>query len=153
MNCKQCQQYIPAPRIYIKAEEDLFPKRQTPGSAGFDLHSAVEQVFFPGQVYRIPTGVTVQMPKEFEGQLRARSSLAMNGLFLVTGTSTIDSDFRDEIEVPFMNATDQTVVINKGDRIAQMVFHRLPEIEVIQTVFIDTETDRKGGFGSTNTEE
>lgn len=150
MICQRCNDIIPNPQIYIKAEEELFPIQQTPGSSGLDLVAARQQVFFPGEMYRVPTGVTLQMPNGFEAQVRPRSGLSMQGMIIVNAPGTVDADFRHEIEVALMNATDQTYVIEKCDRIAQLVFQRLPSIDIIPTVFIDTNTDRKGGFGSTD---
>jgi len=150
MNCQRCSDYIPNPQIYIKAEEDLFPLQQTPGSSGLDLVAAQQQVFFPGEMYRIPTGVTLQMPNGFEAQVRPRSGLSMKGMIIVNAPGTVDADYRYEIEVALMNATDQSYVIERGDRIAQLVFQRLPSIDIIPTVYIPTDTVRTGGFGSTD---
>jgi len=150
MICQRCRDHIPNPQIYIKAEDGLFPMQQTPGSSGLDLVAAIDQVFFPGEMYKIPTGVTIQMPANFEGQLRSRSGLSSRGLVMVTGLSTIDQDYRYEILVPLMNATEASMFIERGDRIAQLVFQRLPSIDIVPTVYIPTDTVRTGGFGSTD---
>lgn len=134
MICKNCQQYIPLPQIYIRADEGLFPQL---GSAGYDLYAAEDHVFFPGEMYRIPTSVSVQMPENFEGQIRPDTELSMKGMMSINSPSTIDH--RGEIEIALMNATNQSFYIKKGETIARLTFHRLPQIEIVQTVFIDPE--------------
>jgi len=103
-----------------------------------------------GQRELIPTGLKIEIPTGFEGQVRPRSGLAAkHGITVLNSPGTIDSDYRGEIKVILLNTSDQDFIINKGDRIAQLVFS-----QVFRAIFERAnellKTDRgAGGFGST----
>lgn len=127
------------------------PKYHTAGSAGFDLSARVETTILPKQIARIPTGLIIGTPTGYVLTLAARSSLASKkGLMLANGIGTIDSDYcgpEDEILLSVYNFTDQTVVVEKGERIAQGMFLKVEqgEWEEVQEVAANS----RGGFGST----
>jgi dUTP pyrophosphatase len=109
-------------------------------------------VLQPGQRGLVPTGLTVALPAGFEAQVRPRSGLALErGLTLLNSPGTVDSDYRGEIGVILINLGQEAVTIQRGDRIAQLVIHKLPEVALIEVDSLP-ETDRgPGGFGHTGT--
>lgn len=128
-----------------------FPEYKTPDAAGADLFACVpEPVAIPSQgVALIPTGWALEIPSGFQGEVRARSGLALKeGLFVLNGPGTIDADYRGELKVILANFSQETRLIHPHDRIAQLVI-----MPVIQARFQEaelTETSREqGGFGST----
>lgn len=97
----------------------------------------------------IPTGVRLEIPAGYEGQVRPRSGLAAkHGITMVNAPGTIDSDYRGEIRVILVNLSDTPYVVHRGDRIAQLVI--APVLQVtFETTAVNTTTRGEGGFGST----
>ena len=126
------------------------PSYETNGSAGMDLRAAVSDVLFPGERVPIQTGLCVAIPDGFEGQVRPRSGLAVNrGVTVLNTPGTIDSDYRGELCVILINHGSDVFVIERGDRIAQLVIAAVSRCEAIEADDLD-DTDRgSGGFGST----
>lgn len=127
------------------------PEYKTIGSAGMDLCSSEEEVVL-GSLERalVSTGLFIEIPQGYEGQVRPRSGLAIkHGISLINCTGTIDSDYRGELKIPVVNLSKDTYTIRRGDRIAQIIFARVEQAELIEVESI-SETDRgHGGFGST----
>lgn len=139
--------------VKIKKTNDFkMPQYKTEGSSGMDLSADIEEpiVLKPLERYLVPTGIYIEIPVGYEAQIRARSGLAIkNGISLVNGIGTIDSDYRGEIKVILINLGGEEFTINRGDRIAQMIFAKV-EIADIEEVEIVDETARgAGGFGHT----
>ena len=130
--------------------EAKIPERATEGSSGFDLVSVENKRIEPRQVVMVKTGLSMELPEGFEAQIRPRSGLAKNkGLTVANSPGTIDNDYRGEICVLLVNLTDTPQNIGFGDRIAQIVFQKLPEV-YLQVVSDLEKTERNdGGFGST----
>jgi dUTP pyrophosphatase len=128
------------------------PERASASAAGFDLRACVTApvVVAPGGRALVPTGVAISLPPGYEAQVRPRSGLALkSGLTLLNSPGTIDADYRGEIGVIVVNHGDAAVTIGRGDRIAQLVIHKLPEV-VLEAVDELPETVRgAGGFGHT----
>jgi dUTP pyrophosphatase len=128
------------------------PTYKTNGAAGLDLYANVEEsiVLKPMERKLIPTGIHISIPEGYEAQIRARSGLAINhGIGLVNGVGTIDSDYRGEIKVILINFGEKDFIINKGDRIAQIVFSKIEQVTLKEVNSLD-DTDRgDGGFGHT----
>ena len=124
----------------------------TPGSAGVDLRTVQEVNLLPGARGLFGTGIRVAIPSGFEGQIRPRSGLALKfGLSIVNSPGTIDSDYRGEIQICLINLGQDTVKLEKGERIAQLVICPIARAE-FQVVEALTETERgSGGYGSTGT--
>ncbi|MFC1483208.1 dUTP diphosphatase [Candidatus Margulisiibacteriota bacterium] len=128
------------------------PKRMSVHAAGFDFSAAVDEPINlkPGERTLIPTGFIVEIPINHELQIRPRSGLAIkNGISIVNSPGTVDSDYRGEVKIIVINHSQVTFTINRGDRIAQAVLHK---IEPWQTEEVNelSETERHtGGFGST----
>lgn len=136
------------------ARDIPLPERATAAASGFDLRACVDRpvVIEVGARALVPTGVAVAVPEGYEGQVRPRSGLALrSGLTLLNSPGTIDADYRGEIGVIVVNHGDAQATIERGDRIAQLVFQRLPEV-VLEAVDELPETARGAlGFGHTGT--
>jgi len=121
-------------------------------AAGFDVHAAVAEpvVLAPGQRALIPTGFAMAMPRELEAQVRPRSGLAFkHGIMCLNTPGTIDADYRGEVKVLLINLGQEAFTINRGERIAQIVFQLVPQVS-LQEVDELSETIRgEGGFGHT----
>ncbi len=129
------------------------PKQATSGSAGMDLTAAISEplVLEGGKRTRIPTGIIVQIPEGYEGQVRPRSGLADKaGISLTNCVGTIDSDYRGEVLVLVINHSDAPYTFEPGERIAQMLITPVPKVEIVEVDEVDDGNERgAGGFGST----
>ncbi|MEY3385888.1 MAG: hypothetical protein RIR53_699 [Bacteroidota bacterium] len=128
------------------------PFYATEGSAGMDIHAAVDEplTLASGKVILVPTGLCVAIPLGFEIQVRSRSGLAAkNGVFALNSPGTIDSDYRGEIKVILANFSDTDFCIERGMRIAQLVVARHEHIQWQTVESLDVTTRSAGGFGST----
>lgn len=138
-------------RIVNKSTSRL-PEYKTEESAGLDLKAFLENsvTLEPLQRALIPTGLFIEIPKGFEGQIRARSGLAIkHGISLINGIGTIDSDYRGEVKIAVVNISNEPFTINNGDRIAQLVINKHERVQLVEVDEIN-ETERgTGGFGST----
>jgi dUTP pyrophosphatase len=123
------------------------PEYKTAGAAGLDLHSLHDLPIYPGERTAFGTGICVEIPPGFEGQVRPRSSLTAHGLVLPTGT--IDSDYRGEIKVVLINTSREVRHIHAGDRIAQLVIAPVARCEVVEVEELSSTERGAGGFGST----
>jgi dUTP pyrophosphatase len=124
------------------------PAYQTPGAAGLDLHAAETLWIAPGERRTVRTGIAVEIPDGYEGQLRPRSGLASrDGIVAILGT--IDSDYRGEVGAILENRSSVSYRVEWGSRIAQLVIAPVARCEVVEVEAL-TETERgAGGFGST----
>lgn len=123
-------------------------------ASGFDLMSSAEEVVIGvGERKIIPTGLFLEIPVGYEGQIRPRSGIALAlGLTVLNTPGTIDSDYRGEIKIIGINHGNVPILIKKKDRIAQLIISKLPFVEVEYVEKYDdlTSTDRGvNGFGST----
>jgi len=128
------------------------PERATAHAAGYDLRADLpgDLVVPPGGRAAVPTGFALELPEGYEGQVRPRSGLAIrHGLTVANAPGTIDADYRGEVKVLLVNLGSEPVTIRPGDRIAQLVVHRLPAVVLVEADAL-TETERgSGGFGHT----
>ena len=128
----------------------IIPTRQSPGCAGYDLHALVDVVLHPNHgPYLISTGIAVELPPQYELQIRPRSGLsAKTDLRVILGT--VDEDFRGELRViaELKGGATKPYTIRKGDRIAQAIISPVVHPTVVEVDELST-SDRKGGFGST----
>jgi dUTP pyrophosphatase len=128
------------------------PAYATAGAAGCDLRAAVAEpiTLSPGQRALVPTGMTLEIPEGFEGQVRMRSGLAIrSGLSLLNAPGTIDSDYRGEVKVILANLGDEPVTLARGDRIAQLVFAPVVRAKLTRAEALTRSARDDGGFGST----
>ncbi len=128
------------------------PAYQSQGAAGMDLCADVEHAITLAPLERcaVPSGVAVELPDGFEGQVRPRSGRALReGLTLVNSPGTVDADYRGEIQVLVVNLGREPVTIQPGDRIAQLVIAPVARATVVEVKEL-TDTPRGGGgFGHT----
>jgi len=128
------------------------PAPASPGSAGVDLRAAVSEdlVIRPGERVLVPTGLVLEIPPGFEGQVRPRSGLALeHGLTLANPPGTIDSDYRGEVRVILIHLGDAPVTVSRGDRVAQLVVARVETVEWEEAEDLEGSERGEGGFGST----
>ena len=138
--------------VKIKLEngcENFCPKKAHPDDAGYDLYSRIDAVLEPLSGMAIPVGFAMELPAGYEAQIRPRSGLAVKHHITVTNSpGTVDANYRGEVKVILYNLGKEPFSIQRGDRIAQMVICKLPEIELIEATEL-SETDRNtNGFGS-----
>ena len=128
------------------------PQYMTSGSSGMDLLAAVDEpvVLQPGARALIPTGLAIALPHGIEAQVRPRSGLAIRyGLTILNTPGTIDSDYRGEIKIIIINLGEEAYTLQRGERIAQIVFSKVEQVE-LQLVDELSITERSdGGFGHT----
>jgi dUTP pyrophosphatase len=124
----------------------------TPQAAGMDLHAAVTQelILEPGAIHLIPTGLMMAIPNGYEAQIRPRSGLAVkHGIGLINSPGTIDADYRGEVQVALINLGKHAYTIRRGDRIAQMIIHRVYQAGLEEVSSLDKTSRNAGGFGHT----
>ena len=143
-------------KIFYKILEngtDLYNlKKGTEDSAGFDLMAAIEEkiTLKPNTTELIPAGFCLEMPKDFEAQVRPRSGLALkNSVTVLNSPGTIDADYRGEVSVILINHSQMNFDIHRGMRIAQIIFSRVPETVLIEKSSLSKTKRDQGGFGST----
>ncbi len=133
------------------------PAYETEGAAGMDLRAAVPEnqplVIPPGRRALVPTGLVVELPPGYEGQIRPRSGLAhRHGVTCLNTPGTIDHDYRGELMVLLINLGEEDFTVTRGLRIAQMVVAPLVRVSLEERIHA-TDTGRgTGGFGSTGTD-
>ena len=128
------------------------PSYATEGSAGLDLLAAIEGdiELKPGQRAAIPCGIAVAFSDKYEGQVRARSGLALNhGITLLNAPGTIDSDYRGEIKAILVNLGDAPFTVTRGMKIAQLVLARVKRAIIVGVEELPGTKRGEGGFGST----
>jgi dUTP pyrophosphatase len=139
-------------RRLAAARDVPLPAAASPGSSGVDLRAAVEEdvVIRPGERLLVPTGLVLEIPQGWEGQVRPRSGLALrHGIGILNAPGTIDSDYRGEVAVILVNLGEAPFPIKRGDRIAQLVFARVETVEWEEAESLDGSGRGAGGFGST----
>jgi len=127
------------------------PARATEHAAGFDLRAAIDEplTIDPGARHLVPTGIAIAIPPGFEGQVRPRSGLAIrHGIGLLNSPGTIDADYRGEIKVILVNLGQEPFVIERGERIAQLVIAPVAGCELVETTELQATDRGEGGFGS-----
>ena len=141
-------------RIRVTLEEGAQePSYQTDGSAGMDLRSIEDAELEPGERKLVRTGIRIEIPGGYEGQVRPRSGLALrHGISMVNTPGTIDSDYRGEIAVILINLGQDVVKLEKGERIAQLVICPVSRAEIELASSLESTQRGEGGFGSTGTQ-
>lgn len=133
--------------------EDLpLPAYMSEHAAGMDLYAANDEpiVVNPGDIKLIPTGLFVEIPHGYEGQIRARSGLALKlGLMLPNAPGTIDSDYRGELQVILGNCSRAAYTITRGLRFAQLIIARVDQVEIVEVKELADSRRGEGGFGHT----
>jgi dUTP pyrophosphatase len=126
------------------------PRYETDGAAGMDLRADEPFTLAPGERRAVPTGLALEIPAGHEGQVRARSGLAVrHGVALVNAPGTIDSDYRGEVKVILVNLGQAPASFARGDRIAQLVVAPVTRVELALVEDLSGTDRGAGGFGST----
>lgn len=137
----------------VNQSNNPLPAYETANSAGMDLRAYLpegEVTLEPMQRFLVPTGLFMEIPEGYEGQVRPRSGLAIkNGITVLNTTGTVDADYRGQVCVILINLSDKPFVIHSGDRIAQMVFAKCEQAEVTQVETLSSTERGEGGFGHT----
>lgn len=138
-------------RVVRKTGHPL-PAYETEHSAGMDLRAEVSEpvVMEPGARALVPTGLFLEIPVGYEGQVRPRSGLALKrGLTVLNAPGTIDADYRGEVGVVLINLSQEVQRIEPGERIAQLLFAPVTRGELVEVEELDETARGSGGFGST----
>ncbi len=139
----------------LPGNEDIhLPQKMSELASGFDLYAAVPEpvTLQPGERSLIPTGIAIAMPAELEAQIRPRSGLALkHGITCLNTPGTIDADYRGEIKVLLINLGQEPFTIERNERIAQMVFQLVPQVQFELVEELGETTRGEGGFGHTGT--
>ena len=136
----------------VNTSKHPLPEYSTAFSAGMDLRANLIDAIIlgPGERKLVPTGLYIELPKNFEAQIRPRSGLALkNGISVLNTPGTIDSDYRGEIGIILINLSAEEFVINDGERICQMIINRHETISWDQVETLDSTERGAGGFGHT----
>jgi dUTP pyrophosphatase len=136
----------------ISLSNHPLPTYATPSSAGLDIRAFLPNsiTLQPFQRELIPTGLFIELPIGYEVQIRPRSGLAIkHGITCLNSPGTIDADYRGEIKVILINLGNESVTINDGDRIAQMVIQKVEQVELVQVEVLSSTERGAGGFGHT----
>ena len=128
------------------------PTYETADSAGMDLRAHLDEpvALAPGKRVLIPTGLRLEIPPGYEGQVRPRSGLALKrGLTVLNAPGTIDADYRGDVGVILINLSQEEQRIEPGDRIAQLLFAPVVRAELAEVENLADSERGRGGFGST----
>ena len=136
----------------VAGNEDIaLPDRSTPNASGYDIRSAEPDFILESHTAKlVSTGLKIELPEGMECQVRTRSGLALKyGLTIPNSPGTIHPDYRGELCLLIRNEGLNPVTIYRGDRIAQLVFHRFSTPEIMESQELKTTERGEDGFGST----
>lgn len=140
-------------KVRIVMEEgcvDLFPRKAHEDDAAYDLRSRTDMELPVGRSVLVPAGFKMELPLGYEAQIRPRSGMALkHDLMLTNSPGTVDAGYRGEVGVIMYNAGKEAFAVKRGDRIAQMVICKLPEVELEECSELGESGRGAGGFGST----
>jgi dUTP pyrophosphatase len=146
---------LAVPVLVLPHGEGLpLPEYATTGAAGLDLIAALPEgeplTLAPLARAAVPTGLCLALPEGFEAQVRPRSGLALKqGLTVLNAPGTVDADYRGEVKVLLINLSDLPVVLERGQRIAQLIVAPVTRIHLVRSGNLEETTRGSGGFGST----
>jgi dUTP pyrophosphatase len=146
-----CQQLVLHINIINRSNNPL-PQYATSGSSGMDIRASLDAALIlqPMERVLVPTGLSIELPENFEVQIRPRSGLAAKqGITCLNSPGTIDADYRGEIKVILINLSNEVQTIEPGDRIAQMVLQKVEKINWLPAEIINETNRGDGGFGHT----
>jgi dUTP pyrophosphatase len=133
-------------------DEELAPKKAHHDDAAYDLRADTALEIPPGQTRLAPTGLFLELPAGFEAQVRPRSGLALkHGITVLNTPGTIDAGYRGEVGVILHNTGTTPFRVQRGDRVAQMVIQKLPDVELVPADALNDSRRGASGFGSTGT--
>ena len=133
-----------------EGDADLAPRKAHTDDAAFDLRAREGVLVRAGSVRLIPTGLYLELPVGYEAQIRPRSGLALKKcVTILNSPGTIDAGYRGEVGIILFNAGPEDVRFDRGDRVAQMVIQKLPDVQLVQVDALADSERGSGGFGST----
>ena len=138
-------------KIINKSKHSL-PHYATLGASGMDLRANISEniTLKPLERYLVPTGIFIQLPKGYEGQIRPRSGLSVKkGITLANSVGTIDSDYIGEIRLGMINLSNEDFIIEDGERLAQLIVAQYTKVEWLEVAVLDETARGENGFGST----
>lgn len=138
-------------RVVNKSNHPV-PKYQTDEAAGMDLRANLSSTIILAPLERslVPTGIYMELPKGYEGQIRPRSGLAYkHGVTVLNSPGTIDSDYRGELQVLLVNLSSTSFEVKDGERVAQLVISEHRQVTLSEVDSLDDTNRGMGGFGST----
>lgn len=143
-------------RVKIKrvSKTAKLPEKMTPHSSGYDIFAnlAKDLVILPKDVALIPTGFSIEVPSGYEAQIRPRSGLAINHkIGILNSPGTIDSDYRGEVKIIAFNFGDEDFIVKPNMRIAQMVFSKVEDTLLEESISLSITERDSGGLGHTDT--
>jgi dUTP pyrophosphatase len=144
---------VVTPTVRIKRLREVeLPRYHSADAAGFDLIASISEEFVlrPLERIAIPTGIALEIPSGFEGQVRPRSGRALSeGLALINAPGTVDADYRGEIKVIVVNLGSEPLMIQPGDRIAQLIIAPVARAALVEVEELASSDRGDGGFGHT----
>jgi dUTP pyrophosphatase len=139
-------------RLSDSTSDIALPSYATEHASGFDLRTAEDITLEPGEYKAIPTGIAIEIPEGFEGQVRPRSGLALKfGIGCLNSPGTIDADYRGEVKVLLINHGKEAVHFQRGERIAQLIIAKYEKVVVEEVKDLKETARAGGGFGHTGT--
>ncbi|MCX8190335.1 MAG: dUTP diphosphatase [Candidatus Diapherotrites archaeon] len=137
--------------LIVKIDQKAkLPEKALVGDAGYDLFSNECTEIEPGKIKIVGTGIRMALPKGIEAQIRPKSGLAMNyGITVLNTPGTIDPNYRGEIKVILINLGEKKVKIERGQKIAQIVFNKFEMLKLRETNALKNTERGEKGFGST----
>lgn len=134
-------------QVKLNYEDSQEPTRGSDEAAGYDLYSYESETVVPKQIKLIDTGISIRVPEGTYGRIAPRSSVSKKGILINAGV--IDRDYRGPVKVMVHNLSNDNYVINKNDRIAQLILEQIktPPVELVEE--LDNTVRGEGGFGST----
>ena len=134
-------------QVKLNYEDSQAPTRGSDEAAGYDLYSYESETVVPKQIKLIDTGISIRVPEGTYGRIAPRSSVSKKGILINPGV--IDRDYRGPVKVMVHNLSNDNYVINKNDRIAQLILEQIktPPVELVEE--LDDTVRGEGGFGST----
>ncbi|MDA8140755.1 MAG: dUTP diphosphatase [Desulfobacteraceae bacterium] len=139
----------PAVKVKFLSGKASMPAKMTPAATAYDLFSARDQTLLPGAVALLATDIALELPPNFEAQVRCRSGMAKQGIQVANGIGSIDADYRGPVGVLLFNSTAKEYRVEKGDRIAQLVIAPAVHFGLERVETLSDTTRGQGGFGHT----
>ena len=140
-------------KIVRMYDDVILPEYKTDLAVGMDICAYLDEEhsiwIHPNDIKIIPTGIKLQLPDNIEGQVRSRSGLSIQGIMVVNSPGTIDPDYTGEIKVILTNLGKEPFIINKFDRIAQLIFAPIVRVKLEEATYLNQTERGDGGFGST----
>ena len=143
---------LPSIGVKLLTSAGTIPTQANYSDAGWDLYSSEYSVIPAKQRNTVKTGIALEIPEFMAGLIWPRSGLSVKrGIDVLAGV--VDSGYRGEIMVCLYNTSFETVHINHGDKIAQIIFQEVPNVSMIPTDTLDASQRGDNGFGSTDTQQ